>query len=380
MQVTEGKEMKQSTKSDKSDFLKKEEDLSAIRAVLTKDTRGRLLFELAIGTGFQINVLLHLQAFQVSCSDQSVTIELEDNKYEYTNPFLVGALNGYFLEFSPDAQDYLFRKQSSNEPFSLSYASNTIKKWFAAAGLPEYGARSLRKTYEFFNPPNKRKVEPQIPIQKKIFNLLFNEIAQGIIPVGTRLTEAELTKRFAVSSTPIRMAVAQLDVLGFVESASIKQTYVVKGLTQREIWEIWLIRTQLEGLALDLTWENWMPESTKALENIISHWKHAKTMEEKQAYHIKFHKALYRDAQAPILMQFIENLSARISALNANCFDQLHGGTSGEDDGDIKEHSEILHAIQNHNHELARSLLLNSISSGRDMALHNYFRGFSEDR
>jgi DNA-binding GntR family transcriptional regulator len=76
-------------------------------------------------------------------------------------------------------------------------------------------------------------------------------ILDGEYPLGAPLRQAALAKEFGVSRTPVREALRKLEPTGLV-AVSPHQGAVVRGPTPRAIREAYLVRAELEGLAVEL--------------------------------------------------------------------------------------------------------------------------------
>jgi DNA-binding GntR family transcriptional regulator len=89
-------------------------------------------------------------------------------------------------------------------------------------------------------------------IKKKILNLTY--------PPGSSLTETSLAKELQTSRMPIRMAVRRLENEGWL-IADFRRKIKVKGISRKDVLEIYQLRSLLEGNALkmifdlDKTWE-----------------------------------------------------------------------------------------------------------------------------
>jgi len=84
-----------------------------------------------------------------------------------------------------------------------------------------------------------------------IYNKLREDIVYCRVKPGVRLVEEDLTKRFKISKTPLREALSQLHVEGFVEYLPNKGVRVAS-LSVKEVYEIYSIRAVLEGYAAGL--------------------------------------------------------------------------------------------------------------------------------
>jgi DNA-binding GntR family transcriptional regulator len=81
----------------------------------------------------------------------------------------------------------------------------------------------------------------------RVRTILADEIVRGVIGPGVPLDEASIAQRFAVSRTPVREAIRQLEVIGFVEARPHRGA-VVPNFTADKLNEIFTVMAELEGL------------------------------------------------------------------------------------------------------------------------------------
>jgi DNA-binding GntR family transcriptional regulator len=91
------------------------------------------------------------------------------------------------------------------------------------------------------------------PVERRVFRdeireQLIDEILSGRLPPGTRVVETRLAQQFGVSQAPVREALRDLALFGFVVSSPFRGTQVRK-ITPEELLEIYPIRAALEGVA-----------------------------------------------------------------------------------------------------------------------------------
>jgi GntR family transcriptional regulator, gluconate operon transcriptional repressor len=84
----------------------------------------------------------------------------------------------------------------------------------------------------------------------EVAQMLRRAIISGELESGTHLVESVLSERFHVSRAPIREALRELEGEGLVESR--RRGVYVKGLTPQDVWELYSLRTMLEGAAVEL--------------------------------------------------------------------------------------------------------------------------------
>ena len=85
-------------------------------------------------------------------------------------------------------------------------------------------------------------------LREEIRDQLIDDILNGRLSPGDRIIEARVAEEFAVSQAPVREALRDLDVLGFVESSPFRGA-VVRQISPEELLQLYPIRAVLEGLA-----------------------------------------------------------------------------------------------------------------------------------
>src|SRR5664279_3198270 len=78
----------------------------------------------------------------------------------------------------------------------------------------------------------------------RVFQILQNDIINGVYEVGESLVETKLSQELGVSRTPIREAIRQLELEGLVQSIPNKGVFV-KGVSSQDIKDIYTIRKMI---------------------------------------------------------------------------------------------------------------------------------------
>jgi DNA-binding GntR family transcriptional regulator len=312
--------------------IRNEEDLKRIRSIIYEKPRDLLLFDLATQTGIRMKELLSLKVNHIiglKIGDGiSISGSNAGNPDLIMNKIIHETFRKYLKEVSPKADDYLFKSRKKQGPLSLSSVSNMIKRWFEAANIEgPYGARSLRKTWEYFmrnkshpelNSSEKidfmEFIEPveKLTVQEQIYKKLSEAIISGRIPPGAKLTTAEISKRFNVSATPVRWALNWLEARGFAISQK-KKAIIVKELSVANLKEITTIRLALETFAAKLSCKNCSEETLISLESLLKIYEETNDLEEFQQTNKQFHQTLYRDSNMFLLQQLISDLCDKVS-------------------------------------------------------------------
>lgn len=89
------------------------------------------------------------------------------------------------------------------------------------------------------------------PIREIVLERLRTAIITRTLNPGDRLIETDIAEKMGVSRTPVREAFRQLEIEGLAENIPRKGT-VVKGISKKDILEIYEIREVLEGLEFRL--------------------------------------------------------------------------------------------------------------------------------
>jgi DNA-binding GntR family transcriptional regulator len=138
-------------------------------------------------------------------------------------------------------------------------------------------------------------------------------IVTGQVNAGDPLRQDDLAARLSVSSTPVREALSQLEAEGIVRRKSHTSVVLVEP-TPDEIWEIYLIRSRLEGLATELGVANLTPDDVAHLRQLQAGMRAAAAdgrAGEIPVLNHEWHMLIYGAARAPALLGLIRNLWER---------------------------------------------------------------------
>jgi DNA-binding GntR family transcriptional regulator len=85
-------------------------------------------------------------------------------------------------------------------------------------------------------------------LRDEIRDQLIGQILNGRIAPGERIVEMRIAQQFGVSQAPVREALRDLDLLGFVVSSPFRGA-IVRQISVEELVQLYPIRAVLEGLA-----------------------------------------------------------------------------------------------------------------------------------
>jgi DNA-binding GntR family transcriptional regulator len=110
------------------------------------------------------------------------------------------------------------------------------------------------------------KVEKRL-LGRQAAEAIRSSIITGVLPPSERLLEVQLAKQLEVSRGTVRSALAQLAHEGLVRQVAFTK-WEVSGTSAADAWELYTLRSVLEGFAARTAAERATPEERKALEAI----------------------------------------------------------------------------------------------------------------
>jgi DNA-binding GntR family transcriptional regulator len=110
---------------------------------------------------------------------------------------------------------------------------------------------------------------PKRPLDQRAADILREQILSGKFPPGHRLVEATLAEMLSVSRGTVRAALSELGHEGLVEQIAYTR-WAVPELSPEDGWELYTLRSSLEGLAASLAAEKLTPEGRSALKKAFA--------------------------------------------------------------------------------------------------------------
>ena len=183
------------------------------------------------------------------------------------------------------------------------------------------------------------------PLSTSLLGKLQRDILTGKLKPGQKLTEQQLCKTYGVSRTPVREALRQLELEGLVKIIPNKGAYVT-GITPKDVHDIYMIRSTLEGMCARWATEHITPEQIEQLEEIVllSEF-HLKKDKDKvvQVSDLdgKFHHVLYEASNSRIMEHTLSDFHKYVKMAR-----MLSVGAKNRAEKSIEEHKAILEAIK----------------------------------
>ena len=305
-----------------------------IRLLLEGNPRNLLLFEMAIQTEATVPELLSLKVADLNQLSVGDTLPVNTTHAIGNTPQFSATMKRSFdrlmAETRPRENDFLFRSKKGNRPLSQTSVSRLIRKWLADSGLAGYkGLRELRSTWQSIKKgegkaattnqkPSTAHNLPKIETltrQEAVFQELEKAIISGRIAPGQKLVTEDIARQMGVSRIPVREAMGRLEARDFITTRP-KRGSIVNELSRGNLKEILDLRLILECEAIAKAAPR--VENKTIIELEKAHKKYAEAREIDDADQLleanrKFHFLAYKDANAPVLLDLINQLWDRVS-------------------------------------------------------------------
>lgn len=189
-------------------------------------------------------------------------------------------------------------------------------------------------------------------MSRQVYRHLREAIIAGTLAPGTRLREIELAQTLNVSRTPLREAIARLISDRLVRPLPRGGVEVID--TERELSDIYQIRTALEGCAARQAAARITPAALAALQDLVdqSIALPFEAVEQRIAVNTAFHDALCRASGSPRLIEMIgEFREFFLNERGLRRFDR------DDTNAAVDEHQAIVDALRAHDGERAEALV-----------------------
>ncbi|HLR17770.1 MAG TPA: GntR family transcriptional regulator [Alcanivoracaceae bacterium] len=209
-------------------------------------------------------------------------------------------------------------------------------------------------------------INTQGTLADQVFKQLQDDIVIGVLAPGTKLREAELAARYGVSRGPLREAIRRLETRKLVERAPHVGAQVAS-LTLQDLVEIYHVREALEGMAANLAAQNMSKEAIQKLYDVLAQHEQQQDLKEDVAY-------FQREGDLDFHYQVIQGShnNSLIHMLIGNLYHMVRmyryqfSTVSNRPQIALREHRQIVEAIEARDGELAEWLMRRHISRARE--------------
>jgi len=202
------------------------------------------------------------------------------------------------------------------------------------------------------DPAPVRSLADHQSLRERIVSRLRDAILAGDLPAKTRLMEPQLARRLAVSRTPLREAIRQLEAEGLVTAVPRVGTFVTE-VTPQDLEETYAIRAVLEGLAARQAAENADSGRAALLRSILAEL--AQKTGNYRVYHEaagRFHDVIFDLSGNKRLQAMYHTLTHQVTRLRT-----LSLAVAKRPEASLREHRRIAAAILRGNASEAERLM-----------------------
>ncbi|NLJ96725.1 MAG: GntR family transcriptional regulator [Clostridiales bacterium] len=215
-----------------------------------------------------------------------------------------------------------------------------------------------------------KEITDRYSLRGRVYNSIRDRILSGDFKENEELKENALATELGVSRTPVREALRQLELEGLVNIIPNKGASVT-GITKKDIYDIYFIRSYLEGLCAKWACENITNSQIEALEEILylSDF-HARRSHYEQMVELdnKFHDLIYKASGSKILNHVLSDFHLYVERVRKITLARPFRAAQSS-----KEHSAIVEALRKRDGELAERLahehMMNTIQNINEQGL-----------
>ncbi len=215
-----------------------------------------------------------------------------------------------------------------------------------------------------------KDVTDKYSLRGRVFNKLREDILSGVYHENEELKENNIGLELGVSRTPVREALRQLELEGLVTMIPNKGAYVT-GITSKDIHDIYMIRSYLEGLCAKWACEHITEAQIEALDEILylSDF-HARRSHHEQLVELdnKFHELIYKASGSKILDHVLSDFHHYVERIRKITLSKPSRASKSS-----LEHAAILDAIKKRDGDLAEVLahehIMNTIKNISEQGL-----------
>jgi len=220
-----------------------------------------------------------------------------------------------------------------------------------------------------------KEVMDKYSLRGKVFNKIREDILAGNYPEKFELREAAISKEMGVSRTPVREALRQLELEGLVSIIPNKGAYV-NGITPKDIYDIYVIRSYLEGLCAKWACVNITESQIENLEEIIylsefhigkEHWDQIFELDN------RFHLGMYEACGSKILEHILSDYHHYVERVRKNTLSSYERASMAS-----AEHKAILQSVKDKDEaraeRLANEHIFKSIDNIKSQGLDKLMR------
>lgn len=189
----------------------------------------------------------------------------------------------------------------------------------------------------------KQEVTDKYSLRGRVFHRLREDILSGKYKEGDELKEVAIGEELGVSRTPVREAFRQLELEGLIQIIPNKGAYVT-GITEKDVKDIYMIRSLLEGLCARWACEHITEAQMEEMEeNIYLSKFHAGKghLEQLAELDNRFHEILYEACNSKMLEHQLRDFHEYVLRVRKKTLSNVNRGPKSNE-----EHEMLMEAIK----------------------------------
>lgn len=211
-------------------------------------------------------------------------------------------------------------------------------------------------------------INEYLPLRDVVFQTLRQAILKGEIRPGERLMEVQLANKLGVSRTPIREAIRKLELEGLVTMVPRKGAEVAQ-ITEKNLKDVLEVRRALEELAVRIACDRISAAQLEQLKNAAVEFQQSLSKKDVTAIaeaDVHFHDVIYMATDNQRLIHILNNLREQMYRFRVEYLKKrdFHSRL-------VKEHGEIIEAMENRDREQAAKCIIEHIDNQELVVIHN---------
>lgn len=202
-------------------------------------------------------------------------------------------------------------------------------------------------------------MDAYLPLRDVVFNTLREAILKGELQPGERLMEIQLAQKLGVSRTPIREAIRMLEQEGLAITMPRKGAEVA-GMTLKDMEDVLEVREALDELAARTACVKMSDEELEKLrlmkEAFVQSMKSGDVKQIAEA-DVRFHDVIYQATDNAKLVTLLSNIRQQMYRYRVEYLKDAENYPAL-----VKEHEDIVHAIEERNQELVAQAMGRHVS------------------
>ncbi len=208
----------------------------------------------------------------------------------------------------------------------------------------------------------KQEVTDKYSLRGRVFHKLREDILNGKYKEHEELKEVAIGEELGVSRTPVREAFRQLELEGLIQIVPNKGAYVT-GITAKDVKDIYMIRSSLEGMCARLATEHEELEENVYLASFHASKGH---MEQMADLDNRFHHILYSACDSKMLENLLQDFHHYVIRIRKKTLSTKERGIASNE-----EHRQIMEAIKAGRGEEAEQLATRHMINAYDNMVRN---------